>query len=123
MPRALSSRARDSSPATRSESSFEMTSAATFFPAKLTEPASIDLKVAVNLIAAEMVASATATSASVVNRVIFLISSLLHHVLGGEHSAPLRGGRWSGARSRQRLVVTANTPRQDQRDERERRVH
>ena len=35
----------------RSESSFEMTSAATFLPAKLTAPASIDLKVEVNVTA------------------------------------------------------------------------
>ena len=51
MPRAFNSRTSDSSPATRSESSFEMTSAATFFPAKLTEPASSDLKVEVNVTA------------------------------------------------------------------------
>ena len=36
----------------RSESSFEMTSAATFFPKKFAAPASIDLNVEVNLIAA-----------------------------------------------------------------------
>ena len=69
MPRALSSRASDSSPATRSESSFEMTSAATFFPAKLTEPASIDLKVEVNLIAADSATTAVTAIASVVNAV------------------------------------------------------
>ena len=35
-----------------------MTSAATFFPAKFTAPASIDLKVDVNLIAADSVTTA-----------------------------------------------------------------
>ena len=66
MPRALNSRTSDSSPATRNESSFEMTSAATFFPAKLTEPASSDLKVAVNVIAAEIAATADPAIASVI---------------------------------------------------------
>jgi len=68
MPRAVISRTSDSSPATRNESSFVITSAATFFPAKLTAPASSDLKVEVNLTAAESVATAAAI-ASVVNAV------------------------------------------------------
>ena len=69
MPRAFKARTSDSSPATRNESSFEMTSAATFFPAKLTAPASRDLKVAVNVIAAESTATATTAIASVVSTV------------------------------------------------------
>ena len=58
MPRAFSSRTSDSSPATRSESSFVITSAATFFPANVIDPASGDLKVDVNVIAAESAATA-----------------------------------------------------------------
>ncbi len=46
-----------------------MTSAATFFPAKLTEPASSDLKVEVNVTAAEIAATAATANASVVNTV------------------------------------------------------
>src|SRR5215203_5359116 len=66
MPRAFSSRASDSSPATRNESSFDITSAATFLPAKEMAPASSDLNVEVNLISAESAATRPAATVAVI---------------------------------------------------------
>ena len=54
-----------------------MTSAATFFPAKLTVPASSDLKVEVNVIAADSATTVASARVSVVNTVCTGVSS--HH--------------------------------------------
>jgi hypothetical protein len=53
-----------------SESSLEMTSAATFFPAKLTCPVSGDLKVEVNVTAAECTTTAATAMAAAANRAV-----------------------------------------------------
>ena len=71
-PRAISSRTSASSPDTRSESSCEITSAATFFPAKLTEPASGDRQTDVNFGAADTSVTATTMAAKVAGRRCFM---------------------------------------------------
>ena len=57
-----------------------MTSAATFFPAKLTEPASSDLKVEVNRTAADRAPIASVAIATAVRAVTLKLRCMTHHL-------------------------------------------